>query len=112
MKLYKGDIIKSEADLIVYLSNGSVARNFKNKQPATYNWVFPRRPLPIGSIMICGKHVIFFAEDEYGGIRAGDMYECFKELKHYINEMGIDEENVAITEELYRIITKRDYINE
>ena len=117
MKIIKNDIMKSDAHIIVYLSQGEVVEQLKREHPAIYNWVFPRTPLPPGSMIKTGAsptqgHIVLFAADEYGGIKASDMYECFKSFKEYVKDYGVNEEDIAITEELYRVIKNKDYIKE
>jgi len=117
MKIIKGDMMKSDIPIVVYLSRGKVAQKLKEEHPAIYSWVFPRKSLPLGSMIKTGAtphqgHVIFFAEDEYGGIKAGDLYSCFKAFKDYANFVDLDEDDIGITEELYLTIKNKDYIKE
>ena len=109
--------MKSDAPIIIYLSNGKIAEQLKKEHPSIYSWVFPRSALPIGSMLKvgatpCQSHIILFAEDEYGGIKVGDMYDCFSACDQYIKDMELNEDDIAITDELYQIIKQRDYIKE
>lgn len=117
MKIVTGDIMKSDASIVVYISNGNVAKQLKEEHASIYNWVFPRSSLPAGSIIKTNAtpwqgHVIMYAADEYGGIKASDMYECFNALKGYLKDYDIKESDVGITQELYQIIKTKDYIKE
>lgn len=117
MKIINGDIMNSDTPIVVYISNGSVAKHLEEKHSSIYDWVFPRSPLPAGSIIKTGatpwqSHVIMYAADEHGGIKASDMYDCFNALQEYLRDYNIDENNIGITQELYHIIKNRDYIRE
>lgn len=118
MKIIDGDIMNADVNLIVYLANGTVADKLKREHPSIYNWVFPRSPLPPGSIIKSGAtpwqaHVIMFAAvDEYGGIKASDLHECFSEFKKYVKDYNIDEQDIGITRELYKVIKEKNYIEE
>lgn len=117
MKIITGDIMNSDTSIVVYISNGSVAKHLKKEHSSIYDWVFPRSPLSVGSIIKTGatpwqSHVIMYAADEYGGIKASDMYDCFNALKEYLIDYNIDENDIGITQELYQIIKNKDYIRE
>lgn len=116
MKIIKGDIMKSDMPVVVYLSRGKAAEILYREHPAIYNWLFPKNSFPPGSILITARpdktHVILFAEDEYGGIRADDLYQCLSDFKEYIETAAIDESTVGISLDLIKIIKERDYIKE
>lgn len=109
--------MQSDAPVIIYLANGETAKQLKEEHPSIYSWVFPRTLLPVGSMIKAGatpwqSHIILFAQDEYGGIKAGDMYDCFMACNEYIKELNISEDDIALAKELYQVIIERDYIKE
>lgn len=108
--------MESDMPVIVYLSRGKAAEVLYREHPAIYNWLFPKNSFPPGSILISARpdkiHVILFAEDEYGGIRSADLYQCFNEFKEYIEIAAIDESEIGISADLIKTIKERDYIKE
>lgn len=117
MKIISNDVMTADNNLVVYLSDGEAARQLKEEHPTIYNWVFPRTPLPLGGFVKTGVtpwmgHVVMYAVDEYGGIKASDLHECFSEFKKYVKENNIDENEIGITKELAEIIINKDYIKE
>ena len=109
--------MRSDLALVIYMADGEAATNFKRAYPALYNWTFPKSIPPPGTLIITNatfdiKHAIFFVKDINGRISVGDMYDCYKPLKDYVRDLEIKDEEIGITEELYKIIIERDYIRE
>ena len=117
MKVISNDVMRSDLALVIYMADGEAAENFKRKHPALYNWVLPKSMPPPGTLVITNatfdiRHAIFFVKDADGRISAGDMYDCYKPLKDYVRDLGIEDEEIGMTEELYKVIIERDYIKE
>lgn len=117
MKIIDHNIMRSDLSLVVYMAGGETEAKFKKEYPALYNWVFPKTIPPPGTLIITNvtfdiKHAVFFVKDDDGRIRAGDMYDCYKPLKDYVKDLNINDDEIGITEELYKVIIERDYIRE
>lgn len=109
--------MRPDLALVIYMADGEAAENFKREHPALYNWVFPKSVPPLGTLIITNaafnvKHAIFFVKGVDGRISAGDMYDCYKPLKDYVRGLEIEDKEIGITEELYKVIIERDYIRE
>lgn len=92
--------MRADCKVAIYAEIGESASILKNNYPCTYRNIF-NKELEIGTLLVIDatpiqKHAILYVHDDNGELLLGEALNCLADLDEYLNEIGIEDDDVGI----------------